>query len=192
MRIAYLVPVMILSLVCGSFFADGVSSIVVDIAWAQEHPEHPAGTEGSGTQEHPEHPATEEGSAAKEHLEHVVKEKKPLTIESVALYLEGYAAKHAVEQGGWMKLQDEEKEKTLELKLDKIHRERLAKTGEGTYFVCADFLTPEGKAYDLDFWVKETDKGLEVTETTIHKEEGVARYNWVEKDGIWSRKPLEN
>ncbi len=179
MRIAYLVPVMILSLVCGSFFADSVSSIVVDIAWAQEHPEHP------------EHPATEEGSAAKEHLEHTVKEKKPLTIESVALYLEGYAAEHAAKQGGWMKLQDEEKEKTLELKLDKVHRERLAKTGEGTYFVCADFLTPEGKSYDLDFWVKETDKGLEVTETTIHKEEGVARYNWVEKDGIWSRKPLE-
>ncbi len=182
MRIAYLVPVMILSLVFGSTLAGNVNSSDVEIAQATEHPEHP---------EHPEQPAPEESSAAKEDLERAVKERKPVTMETVAAYLEGYAAKQAAEQGGWMELQDEEKEKTLKLKLDKVHRERLAKTGEGTYFVCADFMTPEGKAYDLDFWVKETDKGLEVTETTIHKEEGSPRYNWVEKDGIWSRKPLE-
>ena len=68
----------------------------------------------------------------------------------------------------------------------------LAKTDQGTYFVCADFKTPEGRVYDLDFWVKETRDGLSVTETTIHKEEGEPRYNWVEESGIWQRRPLRN
>lgn len=150
----------------------------------KEQPEHPSGGEGSSIKEQP---SSEEGSAGKEHP---ARKKAPVSIESVAVYLEGYVGKKAAEQGGWMKVQDEEAGKTLRLKLDKIHRERLAKTDEGTYFVCADFRTPEGKTYDLDFWVKETDDGLKVTETTVHKEAGKARYTWVEKNGIWSRKPL--
>ena len=63
-----------------------------------------------------------------------------------------------------------------------------AKTAEGTYFVCADFTTPEGKTYDLDFWVRQVDGGLTIAETTIHKEEGRGRYNWFEEGGIWKRK----
>ncbi len=98
----------------------------------------------------------------------------------------------AEEQGGWMTIRDEQAGVDLKLKLDKIHRERLAKTSEGTYFVCADFKTPQGKLYDLDFWVWEAGDELSVTETTIHKESGKPRYNWVEEDGVWKQKPLKN
>lgn len=143
-----------------------------------EHPEHPAGSE------HPEHPAAETTANEPPAV------KKPVTVEDVATYLEGYAAEAAAEKRGWMEIRDEVTDRTLKLKLDRVHRERLSKTGEGTYFVCADFKDPEGKVYDLDFWVKETAEGLAVTETTIHKEAGAPRYNWVEKDGIWSRMPL--
>ncbi len=110
----------------------------------------------------------------------------------MANFLEGYVGEKASEQGGWMGVRDDETGKPLKLQLDKIHRERLAKTAEGTYFVCADFYTPEGRTYDLDFWVVETDHGLRVTETTVHKEEGKPRYTWVKKDGIWSRKSLSD
>jgi hypothetical protein len=133
---------------------------------------------GSARQEHPEHP------------ERPTAPKAPLTIETVAKFLEGYVAKAAAEHDGWMMVHDDVANTDLKLKLDKIHRDRLAKIAEGKYFVCADFSTPEKKSYDLDFWVKETDRGLEVTETTIHKEDGKPRYNWVEKDGIWTRQPL--
>ena len=188
MRIAWLVLMMLIAQTAAAMFAGrGRSAIDVPILRASANQ---AATEVAQGKEHPEHPAVEEGSASKEHPEHPVAKRKPVTVESVAEYLEGYVAKKAAEEGGWMKVPDEEKGETLELKLDKIHRDRLAKTAEKTYFVCADFKTPEGKAYDLDFWVKETDQGLEVTETAVHKEEGKPRYTWVEKDGIWSHKPV--
>jgi hypothetical protein len=87
-----------------------------------------------------------------------------------------------------MKVADEVSGGDLALQLDKIHRERLSKTSEGTYFVCADFTTPEGNSYDLDFWVEDSAEGLKVVETTIHKEEGEARYMWFEEDGVWVRR----
>ncbi len=129
----------------------------------------------------------EQGEEHPEEGEEHPKEKEPLTVDSVADFLEAEVAKTAGDSG-WITVQDEEADTELTLKLDKIHRERLAKTAEGTYFVCADFMTPEAKTYDLDFWVKETADGLQVTETTVHKEEGKARYNWIEEEGVWKRK----
>ena len=147
-----------------------------------EHPEVEHPEEG---EEHPE-----KGEEHPEEGEEHPKEAKPPTIESVAQFLESNVAKESADQGGWISIADSESGPMLKLKLDKIHRERLAKTSEGTYFVCADFTTPEGKSYDLDFWVKQVDDGLTVAETTIHKEDGRPRYNWVEEDGIWKRKSL--
>ena len=114
----------------------------------------------------------------------------PPTLEVVAQFLEGYSAKQTAEQGGWMKVEDPEAKQTLKLRLDKIHRERLAKTGDKTYFVCADFKNPEGKRYDLDFWVKGDGDHLMVSDTTIHKVDGVPRYLWVEREGLWKRLPV--
>lgn len=131
-----------------------------------------------------EHPEVEHPEEGKEHPE----EEKPPTMEAVAQFLESEVARESTDQGGWMSIEDSESGSTLELKLDKIHRERLAKTSEGTYFVCADFTTPAGKSYDLDFWIKQVDGELTVAETTIHKEQGRPRYNWVEEEGIWKRK----
>lgn len=82
-----------------------------------EHPE---------SQEHPEegeeHP--EEGAKQAE------KKNEPPTIESVAKFLEDYAEKKTEAQGGWMKIPDEQAKGDLQLRLDKIHRERLAKTSK--------------------------------------------------------------
>lgn len=180
---------------------DGGSSYPVNLKQEQEkshqkkEKEHPQEAEHPAEVKPQEHPEEGEHPAEAEHpeggAEHPVSERPTPTIETVAVYLEGYVAKKASQEGGWMKIRDERANTTLKLKLDKIHRERLARTDKGTFFVCADFKTPEGKVYDLDFWVKDTQEGLTVTETTIHKEEGKPRYMWVEEDGIWSQKPLK-
>jgi hypothetical protein len=60
--------------------------------------------------------------------------------------------------------------------------------GEGLYFACSDFKATDGKTYDLDFFMKDSDAGLAVTEIMIHKEEGNPRYSWYEEGGIWKRK----
>ena len=117
-------------------------------------------------------------------------EEKPLNIEGVAQFLESEVAARSVKGNGSMEVRDEKTGDLLKLKMVRIHRERLAKTAEGVYFVCADFETREGKQYDLDFWVTEKDGKLSITDTTIHKEAGQPRYLWIETGGIWTRKPL--
>ena len=114
----------------------------------------------------------------------------PPTLEVVAQFLEGYASQQASAHDGWMQVKDVEADQTLKLRLDKVHRERLSKTGEKSYFVCADFKNPEGKRYDLDFWVKGDGEKLVVSDTTIHKVDGVPRYIWVEREGLWIRVPV--
>ena len=89
-----------------------------------------------------------------------------------------------------MSIRDEKTGQDLELKLDKIHRERLAQTAEHTYFVCADFKSRDGEVFDLDFWVQQTEDGLQVTETMIHKQAGDPRYTWYEESGVWKKKPM--
>ncbi len=111
------------------------------------------------------------------------------TIEDVAKFLEAYVAERSAE--GWFVVRDDRAGTDLRLKLDRVHRERLARTEQGTYFVCADFRTEGGKLYDLDFWVQERDGELTVTETTVHKEEGKPRYTWYKDGEVWKRRPAE-
>lgn len=114
----------------------------------------------------------------------------PPTLEVVAQFLEGYAKEKAKEQGGWMIVPDTKTNEDVKLRLHRIHRERLSKTADKTYFVCADFESSEGKRYDLDFWVKGDGDHLAVSDVTIHKVNGAPRYIWAEHDGLWVRLPV--
>jgi hypothetical protein len=135
-------------------------------AFAQEHPEHPK-------QEHPkEHPKT---SAA-------------VTKEAMAEAIENYIKKDSALKGGYFTVYDAQAKAPLALTLDKVHQDKLAKVSDGLYFACSDFKATDGKMYDLDFFMKGADSGLEVSEVMIHKEAGNPRYGWVEKDGVWTRK----
>ena len=74
----------------------------------------------------------------------------------------------------------------LQLKLLKIHMDRLTGLGNETYFACADFQASNGKVYDLDIFMNgETTDDLAVTEISVHKEDGAERYGWREEDGVW-------
>ena len=153
---------LVLALVAGlPFVASG---------FAQEHPsEHP--------KEHPsEHP---KGSAAG-----VTKEDLGIAVES---YIQGEMAKG---DGTW-KIDDVEGKTTLALTLDKVHKDKLATTAKDTYFACADLKNSDGHMYDLDVFMKGPDKDhLAATEVSVHKKDGLERYTWARKDGVWKKQAV--
>ena len=152
----------------------------ISINPAQEHPaEHP--------QEHPvEHP-TEHPS------EHPVKlSSVSVTKDNLADAVIRFITEESKKTKGVFQVNDEEKEAVLSLALQKIHKDRLANLGDNTYFVCADFETPKGKVYDIDiFMTGASADSLKPVEISVHKEEGVERYAWVEVEGIWHKVGVE-
>jgi hypothetical protein len=134
-------------------------------AWGQEHPEHPTGA---------------------------AKPKSEVTLEDVAQHVESHVQRES--KDGVFKIEDKQAGKQLTLMLDRIHRERLSQVGPDLFFVCADFKSADGKTFDLDFFVQGTSEdSLRVVpdKTSIHKENGIARYIWAfdPKKGIWEQKP---
>jgi len=130
-----------------------------------------------------EHPA--------EHPEDTA-QKAQITKDELADAIESYVKKQTSVQGGYFIVFDGEAGKKLSLTLDKVHRKRLSRVGEDTYFACADFETPEGKMYDLDVFMTGPDKdNLTFSKFMVHKEAGKERYTWYEQDGVWKTKKVE-
>lgn len=117
--------------------------------------------------------------------------RSPLTKEALAVAIKAHIEDATKAQGGHFHVEDHKAGVTLELNLDKVHEERLATMGDGVYFACSDFKGTDGKMYDVDFFMKDADDGLVMTELYVHKEDGVARYTWHENNGVWSRKDVE-
>lgn len=153
---------------------------------AGEHPEHPTEkSEKAKTAEHPEHPE----KAAK-------KEKsmaKPVMLDDVAKSAAAWAKAEQKKSGGRLKVRDDVQGKDLNLKFVKIHKERLSKTAEDTYFVCADFKDQDGQVYDMDIFMqgKDPKKLIAASDLKLHKQNGKARYSWSEKDGVWVTEPTK-
>ncbi len=126
-------------------------------------------------QEHPkEHPSTEKKGAT-------------LTPETLAREITQYIEKESKLKGGYFLFFDEKSNQPLVLTLDKVHKGSLSRVAERTYFACTDFKSKDGKTYDLDFFLRETDFGLQPSEIAVHKENGKERYMWIEEEGIWKR-----
>ena len=124
--------------------------------------------------EHPEHP------------EHPSKKTAAMTAEAVGKAVAEFIASDSKLKGGKFLLFDGLVNKVLQLDLLKIHMDRLTGLGNETYFACADFQATNGKVYDLDIFMHgQSAENMQVTEISIHKEEGVERYGWREKDGLW-------
>lgn len=151
------------------------------VIYAQEHPEHPTKAK-KATQEKKEHPT--------EHpAEHPTEAKAgAVTVEQMAHAITHYINSDSELKGGFFFVYDASAKKTLQLTLDKVHKERLSQVGDNLFFACSDFKSAGKEMYDVDFFMESKDGKLAVTEIMIHKEDGKARYSWVEKDGVWSRK----
>ena len=141
------------------------------VGLAQEHPEHPKQPPKTTKQEHPK------------------KETASLTTTELAKGIKDYVAKDSELKGGYLLIYDPTIKKSLELSLTKVHEDKLSQVGENLYFACSDFKATNGKMYDLDFFMKQGENSLSVTEISIHKEEGKPRYSWAEEKGLWVRKP---
>ena len=146
--------------------------IVFSIVLAQG--EHPTGTKKA------EHPKTSITS-------NIVQGEK-ITLQNLARAIESFVEADINLRGAFLVI-DPSTNEVLKLNLEKVHKERLSHIGDDVYFACADFNADNGKVYDLDIFLrgKNTDE-LTVTEISVHKEDGTARYGWQEENGIWTKK----
>ncbi len=129
-----------------------------------------------------EHPA--------EHPQEHKPKHRPITKETLAEAIENYIAEAAKKHDGYFVFKNEyEGGKELKLKLIKVHKERLAKLEDGSFFACADLKTPDNQIYDLDFMMKGTHADdLKLTNIWVHKKNGKPYYTWYEENGVWKRK----
>lgn len=135
-------------------------------------------------QEHPEHPKA--GSQSKAKAEHVY------TMDELEKAITAEIQSVQKKNDGVYKMEDKDAKKTLNMKLDHVHRERLSRLDAKTYFACTDFKTDDGHIVDVDFFMKDNGEKLVMSDATIHKIDGKPRYNWKEKDGYWERVPVES
>ena len=157
----------------------GLTFLVALPLYAQEHPEHP-------TEQPKEQPPKVQEKAEQ------TKQVPTVSMTELSRAIKAFVAQDSKLKGGLFLVWDSKANKSLELTLDKVHEERLASLGGGVYFACADFQASDGIIYDLDMFMRQGDKGLEMTEISVHKENGEARYGWVEQDGIWTKKADKN
>ncbi len=132
-------------------------------------------------QEHPEHPTAK--PAAKGHAYTMDELEKAITGEITATQ---------DKNGGKYPMKDDKADKTWSMTLDHVHRERLSRLDAKTYFACTDFKSDDGHTVDVDFFMKDDGKQLVMSDATIHKVDGKARYGWKEQDGYWVRVPASD
>ena len=77
--------------------------------------------------------------------------------------------------------------KNLALDLVKVHDDRFSNLGGNKYFACVDMKGSDGKMYDIDFFMVVQPGKLSVTETSVHKINGKALYNWKQESGVWKK-----
>jgi hypothetical protein len=97
-------------------------------------------------------------------------------------FISGYAAKSADK-----KFHMPYQRKDLALDLIRLHDERFASLGGDRYFACVDMKGPDGKIYDIDFFMVVQTGKLTVTETAVHKINGKPLYNWKQVGGVWKK-----
>ncbi len=114
-----------------------------------------------------------------------------LTKEDLAEAIGSYIKSETALRGGYFTFYDKVTEEPLALTLVKIHKDRLSTVGKNTHFFCVDLKATNGNVYDLDFFMKGTDKDhLTATEVTLHKINGSPLYTWYhdKKEGVWKKK----
>ena len=125
--------------------------------------------------EHPEHPMAE----------------KTISVDDLEKAIQQKIADKAKEDGGTFRLPDDVLHKTWELELVKVHRDKLTRLEDGTYFACVDMKQKGGSdVVDVDFFLKETDGKLAFSDMAVHKVNGAPRYNWEKKGDRWVKKPV--
>jgi hypothetical protein len=104
--------------------------------------------------------------------------------------IEKHIETKSTEDEGYFSLPHEER--TLRLKLVRVHIEYLASLGTDKNFACVDLVDTDGEVYDVDFFLSGPPGNMVVTETTVHKINGKPLYAWDQKeDKTWARVPMD-
>ena len=110
-----------------------------------------------------------------------------VSIDDIDKSIRDHIEKSARTSGGRFEVKDNVLKKTWDLELVRVHKDKLQALADGRYFACVDFKAPDGTMVDVDFFMKKGRKELTVTDTTVHKINGKARYNYRERNGVWVR-----
>ena len=97
-------------------------------------------------------------------------------------FISGYAEKSADK-----KFHVSYQRKNLALDLVKVHDDRFSSLGGNKYFACVDMKGADGKMYDIDFLMTVQESKLNITETSVHKINGKALYNWKQEGSVWKK-----
>lgn len=104
--------------------------------------------------------------------------------------IEKHIEEEASRGGGYFKFASGGKEYAF--KLVRVHTEYLANLGPRKHFACVDLVDTSGDVYDVDFFLSGDPGAMAVTETTLHKRNGIPFYAWEEdKKGVWKRVPAK-
>jgi hypothetical protein len=104
--------------------------------------------------------------------------------------IEKHIAEQVVPGDGWFTVPFEGQE--LKLKLVRVHVEYLASLAPQRHFACVDMASADGEFYDIDFFLHGDPGDMTVTETTVHKLNGIPYYVWEQnEDKNWVRAPTD-
>jgi hypothetical protein len=122
----------------------------------------------------------------KEHPQNPPSGKK-LSTDDIDAAIRAHIEEKSKTSGGRFEVRDDVLNKTWSLELVLVHKDKLQALADGRYFACVDFKAPDATMVDVDFFLKKDGDKLAVTDTTVHKVNGKARYNYEEKNGVWVR-----
>lgn len=122
----------------------------------------------------------------KEHPQNPPSGKK-LSTDDIDAAIRAHIEEKSKASGGRFEVRDDVLNKTWSLELVRVHKDKLQTLADGRYFACVDFKAPDATMVDVDFFLKKDGDKLAVTDTTVHKVDGKARYNYEEKNGVWVR-----
>jgi len=134
---------------------------------------------GARTASAQEHPQEEHPKAA-----------KPVSKATLEKAIKDQIAGKSKANGGKFAVDDPVLKKTWQLELVRVHTDKLTQIDEKTYFACVDFKADDGTPVDVDFYMKGDGGKLTLSDTTVHKVDGKARFNYEKKGNYWERVPV--
>ncbi|HEX4803686.1 MAG TPA: hypothetical protein VFV14_09250 [Myxococcaceae bacterium] len=135
-----------------------------------------AATVGLRAQEHPQ-----------EHPKKTTSATKPISTAALEKAIKEQIAEKAKANGGKLAVNDDVLNKTWQLDLVKVHTDKLTQLDDKTYFACVDFKATDGTLVDVDFYMKDDNGKLSLSDTTVHKINGKPRFNYEKKGNFWER-----
>jgi transglutaminase-like putative cysteine protease len=104
--------------------------------------------------------------------------------------IERYIAEEARRGNGYFRFSSDGKDYLF--KLVRVHTEYLARLSDEARFACVDLVDTAGDVYDVDFFLSGRPGSMVVTETTLHKLNGIPFYVWQQdKDKNWKRAAVD-